>query len=37
MSVPARLPVLATVNVAVTVPFRPVLPVTDSPLVANVV
>ena len=36
-SVPARLPVLDTVKVAVTVPVRDTLPVADSPLVPNVV
>ncbi len=37
MSVPARLPVLATVKLAVTVPVRDTLLVADSPLVLNVV
>src|ERR1700716_2456069 len=36
-AVPCRSPVLATVNVAVTGPRRETLPVTESPLVANVV
>jgi hypothetical protein len=35
--VPARLPVFATVKVAVTVPCRETEPVTDRPLVAKVV
>ena len=37
MSVPARLPVFDTVNLAVTVPCRDTLPVADSPLTLNVV
>jgi hypothetical protein len=37
MSVPARLPVFATVNVAVTVPSLDTLLVADSPLTLNVV
>ncbi len=37
MSVPARPPVLATVNVAVTVPSRSAVAGPDRPLVWNVV
>ena len=37
MSVPARLPVLVTVKLVVTVPWRLTLLVADSPLVWNVV
>src|SRR5260370_35526461 len=36
MSVPARLPVLATVNVPVPAPSRDTLPVADSPLTPHV-
>jgi hypothetical protein len=37
MSVPARVPVLATVKVAVTVPVRDTVAFTDRPLVWKVV